>query len=63
MNLITELEMNAINCMHDYIYGARSWLIIVFTRNRKFGSSLHTAGHCQKQLLLTLEEMEYKDKI
>lgn len=47
MNLITELEMNA-KKLYDYIYGEQSWLIIVFTRNRKFGSSLHTAGHCQK---------------
>lgn len=61
LNVITELEMNA--KLYDYIYGPGSWLIIVFTRNRRFGTSLYTAGYCQKQLLLTFEKMEYKDKI
>lgn len=54
--------MNAINCMIIFMGHDCGLAIIVFTRNRKFGSSLHTAGHCQKQLLLTLEEMGYKDK-
>lgn len=61
LNVITELEMNA--KLYDYIYGPGSWLIIVFTRNRRFGTSLYTAGYCQKQLLLTFEKMKYKDKI
>lgn len=53
--------MNAINCMIIFM-GHDCGLFLYSPEIEGSGTSLHTAGHCQKQLLLTLEEMGYKDK-